>query len=449
MEEKNNEEINIEEVNNEEVNIEVIDDVEVVVESVEEQSVEEQSQETIKPKKKKKRFFAKVVAVVLCAVLFGASAGAGFYFVDKYFDKDEEKTEIEYRPTVPVTSTIVSANTVETVSDIADIVENAMPSVVSITCKSTQNITVWPGYYDQRESASSGSGIIIGENDNELLIVTNNHVVEDTDEVQITFVDGESYKAEVKGTEASVDIAVCSVKKSDIKEETLKEIKIATIGDSTKLRTGELAIAIGNALGYGQSVTKGCISALSREVKIENTTYTAIQTDAAINPGNSGGALLNGKGEVIGINSAKLADEDVEGMGYAIPISKVLPIIQELMNKEHIPDEEKGYMGVECYTVSKEISELYKCPAGVMLTNVVEGAPADKAGLLNGDIVTKVDGIEMTSNEQLIEKVGDHRAGEKIVCTIQRYVEDKYEEMTIEVELGTRPEGFTNNVPNK
>ena len=443
MEEKFNEETEETTV----IKEEIIEPKYYTYENMGEKKVVSDIEEATMPKKKKKGFFGKVVAVVLSAALFGASAGAGFYFVDKYFDdKEEANTATEYKNSIPVASTVISSNTVETQSDIADIVENAMPSVVSITCKSTQNITIWPGYYDQREAASSGSGIIIGENDNELLIVTNNHVVEDTNEVQITFVDGEAYKAEVKGTEASVDIAVCSIKKSDIKEETLKAIKIATIGDSTKLRTGELAIAIGNALGYGQSVTKGCISALSREVSIENTTYTAIQTDAAINPGNSGGALLNGKGEVIGINSAKLADKDVEGMGYAIPISKVLPIIQELMNKEHIPDEEKGYMGVMCSTVSKEISELYKCPAGVMLTEIVEKAPADKAGLMTGDIVTKVDGVEITSNEQFIEKVGDHRAGEKITLTFERFEDGKYNEMSLEVTLGERPEGFSNNV---
>lgn len=406
-------------------------------------------------KKTKSRFFGKVVAVVLSAVLFGVSAGAGFYFVDKYFNKDEVKEEqsdkvnANANANTTIATTVVSSNTVETKSDIADIVEEAMPSVVSITCTSTHNITIWPGYYDQREYDSSGSGIIIGENDNELLIVTNNHVVEDTDKVQITFVDGESYEATVKGTDASVDLAVCSISKKDLKEETVKAIKIATIGDSSKLRTGEMAIAIGNALGYGQSVTKGCISALSREVQIDSTTYTAIQTDAAINPGNSGGALLNGKGEVIGINSAKLASEDVEGMGYAIPVSKVLPIIQELMNKEHIPDAEKGYLGVVCSTVSKEISQLYNCPAGVMFTEVVEDGPADEQGMLVGDIITKINGVEVTTNEQLIDKVGDYREGEKITLTFERFEDGKYNEMTKELTLGKRPEGFTSEVPDE
>ena len=401
-----------------------------------------------KPAKKKKRaFFGKVVAVMLSAVLFGTAAGAGFYFVHKHFEKEDEiSTQTDNKVNIPIASTVVSNNTVETKSDIADIVEDAMPSVVSITCKTKHNISIWPGYYDEREYASSGSGIIIGENDNELLIVTNNHVVEDSDEVQITFVDGELYDATVKGADGSVDLAVCAVSKSALKEETLKEIKIATMGDSEKLRTGELAIAIGNALGYGQSVTKGCISALSREVTIENTTYTAIQTDAAINPGNSGGALLNGKGEVIGINSAKLASEDVEGMGYAIPISKVLPIIQDLMNKEHIPDEEKGYLGVMCQTVSKEISQLYNCPAGVMFAEITKDGPADKAGFLNGDIITKIDDIEITNNEQFVEKVGGYRAGEKVTLTFQRFEDGRYGEKKLEVTLGERPKDFSNEV---
>lgn len=415
--------------------------------------VSDERKDNMEPAKKKKgRFLGKVVAVVLSAVLFGVSAGAGFYFVDKHFNDndDKEQTKVEQGDktgaNTTIATTVVSNNTVETKSDIADIVEEAMPSVVSITCTSTHNITIWPGYYDQREYDSSGSGIIIGENDDELLIVTNNHVVEDTDKVQITFVDGESYEAAVKGTDASVDLAVCSVSKKDLKDETVKAIKIAVIGDSSKLRTGELAIAIGNALGYGQSVTKGCISALSREVKIDQTTYTAIQTDAAINPGNSGGALLNGKGEVIGINSAKLASEDVEGMGYAIPVSKVLPIIQELMNKEHIPDEEKGYLGVVCSTVSKEISQLNNCPAGVMFTEIVEDGPAAEQGMLKGDIITKINDIEVTSNEQLIDKVGDYRAGEKITLTFERFEDGKYNEMKKELTLGKRPEGFSNQV---
>lgn len=455
--EKNNEEYLNENNMNEEKNNEIDNDSKVKEEFVEpryytyENLGEGKIVSDINPNeqpKKKKHFFGKVVAVVLSAALFGACAGAGFYFVDKYYRDDKESEPVTvYKNSIPVTSTIVSSNTVESESDVADIVENVMPSVVSITCTTKQNITIWPGYYDEREYDSSGSGIIIGENDNELLIVTNNHVVEDTDSVQITFVDGESYDAAIKGMERSVDIAVCVVNKKDLKEETLKAIKVATIGDSSKLRTGELAIAIGNALGYGQSVTRGCISALSREVTIEDTTYTAIQTDAAINPGNSGGALLNGKGEVIGINSAKLARNEVEGMGYAIPISKVLPIIQDLMNKEHIPDEEKGYLGVTCSTVSKEISQLYKCPAGVMLTEIVEDGPADKAGLLDGDIVTKVDDIEISNNEQFIEKIGGRRAGDKVKITLQRFDEGMYREKTIELTLGKRPEGFSNKVP--
>ncbi len=400
-----------------------------------------------KKNKKKGGFLKKFVAVIVCAAVFGASAGVGFYFVNRHFGNDEEKSANTEKNNIPIATTVVSANTVETKSDIADIVEDAMPFVVSITCTTKQNVSVWPGYYSEQELPSSGSGIVIGENEEELLIVTNNHVVEDVTTVSITFNDGESYDATIKGTDSSNDLAVCSVKKSDLKEDTAKAIKIAVVGDSQKLRTGELAIAIGNALGYGQSVTKGCISALSREITIDGTTYTVIQTDAAINPGNSGGALLNGKGEVIGINSAKLASEDVEGMGYAIPISKVLPIIQDLMNKEYIPDEEKGYLGVTCSTVGEEISELYNCPEGVLLREVNKDGPADKAGLLNGDIVTKIDGIEVKTNEQFIEKVGNYKAGDKVTLTIERFEDGRYGEMTVEVTLGERPEGFTNKVP--
>lgn len=391
--------------------------------------------------RKKGHFFKKTVAAACIAAVFGCSAGAGFGFINSRLSDGENESDKKQDTAVnySIPATVVASNSASVVSDVADVVDSVMPSVVSISCTTKVNYSTWPGYYTVQEVPSSGSGIIIGENDSELLIVTNNHVVEDSTSVSVSFIDEEVCEATVKGTDASVDIAVVSVDKSKLKKETAEKIKLATIGDSEKLRVGETAIAIGNAMGYGQSVTLGCVSALNREVTIENVTYTAIQTDAAINPGNSGGALVNAKGELIGINSAKLASTQVEGIGYAIPISKVMPIIQALMNKEYVPESERGYLGITGKTVTEQIRQMYDAPYGVIIS-VVEDTPVDKAGLVDYDIITKIDGVEMRTVEELIDYIGSKKTGDEVEITYQRLINGRFKEDKVNVVLDKRPD---------
>jgi serine protease Do len=338
--------------------------------------------------------------------------------------------------------------------DVSHIAEMSMPSVVSITNKGVQEIRSWFGTF-QQETSGSGSGIIIGENETELLIVTNYHVVSDSKELSVYFsfdedtaLEGEKenvVSAKIKGYDSKKDLAVISVQLSDIPNETKGKISIATLGDSSKLKVGEQVVAIGNALGYGQSVTTGIVSALDREVKLtsnngEIISNLLIQTDAAINPGNSGGALLNMRGEVIGINSAKLAAQEVEGMGYAIPITAVESIIGDLMNKEtrdKVDKEKAGYLGVNIISVTAEAAKMYELPVGVYVKSVVEGSTAEKAGIKVGDVIIKIDGSSVASAEELIEALTYYEAGETVELVIKSR-ESGYEEQSIEVVLGSR-----------
>ena len=335
-------------------------------------------------------------------------------------------------------------------SNVADVAEDVMPSIVSITNKSVQEVQDWFSRQTyQMESESAGSGIIIGENDTELLICTNNHVVEDSDTLTVTVIDDESYEAQVKGTDKENDLAVVAVKLDDISDDTRSKIKIAKYGDSDSLRVGEQVVAIGNALGYGQSVTTGIVSALNRDITASEdgsedsaTTYQdLIQTDAAINPGNSGGALLNMNGEVIGINSAKASESGVEGMGYAIPISKAMPILENLMSKQtrsKVDEDKIGYLGINGQGVSDQAVQLYNVPAGVYVTKVQSGSPADKAGLREGDIITKFDGTEVSDMSDLQERLQYYSAGETVELTIQTNKDGAYAEKTLEITLGSR-----------
>ena len=335
-------------------------------------------------------------------------------------------------------------------SNVADVAEDVMPSIVSITNKSVQEVQDWFSRQTyQMESESAGSGIIIGENDTELLICTNNHVVEDSDTLTVTFIDDESYEAQVKGTDKENDLAVVAVKLDDISDDTRSKIKIAKYGDSDSLRVGDQVVAIGNALGYGQSVTTGIVSALNRDITASEdgsedsaTTYQdLIQTDAAINPGNSGGALLNMNGEVIGINSAKASESGVEGMGYAIPISKAMPILENLMSKQtrsKVDEDKIGYLGINGQGVSDQAVQLYNVPAGVYVTKVQSGSPADKAGLREGDIITKFDGTEVSDMSDLQERLQYYSAGETVELTIQTNKDGAYAEKTLEITLGSR-----------
>ena len=352
-------------------------------------------------------------------------------------DATDKKADIP-NTTTSTAQTVSQAGTGYSVSDIA---KNCMPSIVAITTKGIEEVRSMFGT-QQRESEGAGSGIIVGKNDTELLIATNNHVVSGAEEVSVCFDDSEDsvVSAKVKGTDSSNDLAIVSVALSDISDDILSNIKIATIGDSSSVQVGDQVVAIGNALGYGQSVTTGIVSALDREVTIDNVTSKLIQTDAAINPGNSGGALLNANGEVIGINSAKINSSAVEGMGFAIPISDASDVIQNLMNKEtrsKVSDEERGYLGIKGYDVSEEGAQMYNMPTGVYVKEVMSGGGAEKAGLTKGSIITGFEGSSISGMSSLQEQLQYYKAGEEVTLTVQ--IPDKngeYTEKDIKVTLG-------------
>ena len=326
------------------------------------------------------------------------------------------------------------------VTDVTQVVEAVMPACVSITNNFTQTVQdFWGQTYSQDETAS-GSGIIIGENEQELLIVTNNHVVDSTEQLYVQFIDGETVEAQVKGTDASADLAVVAVKLDTIANSTKQEICIARMGDSDSLKIGEPAIAIGNALGYGQSVTTGVISALNRKIDSSNSEEgtSLIQTDAAINPGNSGGALLNMRGEVIGINSNKIGGSSIEGMGYAIPISTARPIIEDLMERQtrtKYSEEERGYLGISCINVTSDLSENFSMPQGIFVAQVYSGTGAEAAGLVRGNIVVAFDGVTVQNQEELTKQMQYYKAGESVEITIMVNSANGYQQKNVTVTL--------------
>ena len=328
------------------------------------------------------------------------------------------------------------------VTDVTQVVEAVMPACVSITNNFTQTVQdFWGQIYSQDETAS-GSGIIIGENEQELLIVTNNHVVDSTEQLYVQFIDGETVEAQVKGTDASADLAVIAVKLDTIADSTKQEICIAKMGDSDSLKIGEPAIAIGNALGYGQSVTTGVISALNRKIESSNSEEgtSLIQTDAAINPGNSGGALLNMRGEVIGINSNKIGGSSIEGMGYAIPISTARPIIEDLMERQtrtKYSEEERGYLGISCINVTSDLSENFSMPQGIFVAQVYPGTGAEAAGLVRGNIVVAFDGVTVQSQEELTKQMQYYKAGESVEITIMVNSANGYQQKNVTVTLSS------------
>lgn len=328
------------------------------------------------------------------------------------------------------------------VTDVTQVVEAVMPACVSITNNFTQTVQdFWGQTYSQDETAS-GSGIIIGENEQELLIVTNNHVVDSTEQLYVQFIDGETVEAQVKGTDASADLAVVAVKLDTIANSTKQEICIARMGDSDSLKIGEPAIAIGNALGYGQSVTTGVISALNRKIENSNSEEgtSLIQTDAAINPGNSGGALLNMRGEVIGINSNKIGGSSIEGMGYAIPISTARPIIEDLMERQtrtKYSEEERGYLGISCINVTSDLSENFSMPQGIFVAQVYPGTGAEAAGLVRGNIVVAFDGVTVQSQEELTKQMQYYKAGESVEITIMVNSANGYQQKNVTVTLSS------------
>ena len=392
-----------------------------------------------KTSKPKKGYMKKVALVVGAAVLFGAVGGVTMqgtsYLTGKLLGKNTKST---VGTTKTVSNAKLTTSTSTVTSDVSDIVENTLPSIVSITNMSVQEVQNFFGGISQQESESAGSGIIISQNDSELLVVTNNHVVEGSDTLTVTFNDGNSVEAQIKGTDSARDLAVVAVPLDKISDDTMNAIKVATLGDSDSLKVGEPAIAIGNALGYGQSVTTGIVSATGRTIDGFDGEY--IQTDAAINPGNSGGALLNANGEVIGINSAKINSSAVEGMGFAIPISDASDVIQNLMNKEtrsKVSDEERGYLGIKGYDVSEEGAQMYNMPTGVYVKEVMSGGGAEKAGLTKGSIITGFEGSSISGTSSLQEQLQYYKAGEEVTLTVQ--IPDKngeYTEKDIKVTLG-------------
>lgn len=401
---------------------------------------EEPAQKTVKEKKER-----KILKSALGGIVFGLCAGVvflGIAFIGKStFLKDKSGREVvlETTQTVAGEQALVSDATQETGTNvISQIAQNCMPSVVAITTKNIDEVRSFFGM-QQYESEGAGSGIIVGKSDTELLVATNNHVVTGATEVSVCFNDSETAVATavVKGSDAANDLAVVAVSLEDLSDEILSSIKVATIGDSSALKVGDQVIAIGNALGYGQSVTTGIVSALDREVEIEDLDAKLIQTDAAINPGNSGGALLNMKGELIGINSAKFASELVEGMGYAIPIATAQPILDNLMNREtrELAGDQAGYLGVSVQDVSEEASSFYNIPKGAYVASTEEGGGAANAGIQQGDIITKFDGITITSASDLSGMVAYYKKGEQIEVTFMRSDNGVYQEKTVVVTL--------------
>lgn len=378
--------------------------------------------------------------MVASAAFLATNAVAG-----KVMGNSASQQAIEKQEAVSDSSNIKLSKSSSTItSDVSAIVEQNMPSVVAITNMSVQEVQSFFGGVQQQESESCGSGIIIGKNDTELLIVTNNHVVEGANTLTVSFVDDAAVEASVKGTDASKDLAVVAVPLESIEASTMDAIEIVTLGDSDALQVGEPVIAIGNALGYGQSVTTGIVSALNRDLEMEGFDSKLIQTDAAINPGNSGGALLNANGELIGINTVKVNANAVEGMGYAIPISDASDVIETLMNREtrtKVPEDEQGYLGIQGVDVTSDSAQMYNMPTGVYIAKVVKGGGIDKAGVSKGSIITKFDGITIDSMETLQEQLQYFRVGEEVEVVVQ--VPEKngeYSEQTVTVTLGERSE---------
>ena len=401
------------------------------------------NEETPKPKKNRK--VPKPVKLVCAGVAFGLVASATFqtgnYVGTKVFGTITTNGKTAKTAQTVDGAKLTTSSSSTGTSDIATIAKNAMPSIVSITNMSVQEVQSFFGGTQQQESTSVGSGIIIGQTDSELLILTNNHVVEGNEKLTVSFVDNESVEANVKGTDSTKDLAVVAVKISDVKDSTMDKIAVATMGDSSKLEVGEQVVAIGNALGYGQSVTTGIVSATERTLDGYEG-GTLIQTDAAINPGNSGGALLNSNGEVIGINTAKVATDSVEGMGYAIPISDASDTIQNLMNqvtKTKVSEAEQGYLGIQGVDVSDESAKMYNMPTGVYISDVVKNGGAQQAGLTKGSVITGLEGTTISDMNSLKEQLQYHRVGDKVKVTVQVPGNNgEYTEKTVEVTLGSK-----------
>lgn len=394
---------------------------------------EEANTSNKKPKKSGRgKYAAKLVA---SAVAFGLIAGLVMQGVTYGFSKAGIGNGATQLATTKTTSSSSSTSS----EDLSGVSSNVMPSIVSITGKFETTSQSWFGQTQSSESEGVGSGIIIGKKDGKILIATNNHVVVDAKSLSVGFVDGKSASATIRGTDSDADLAVVEVNTKDMKASTLKKIAVITLGDSSKLKTGERAIAIGNALGYGQSVTGGYISALNRQVQLTDKTMTLIQTDAAINPGNSGGALLNSKGELIGINTVKYSSEDVEGMGYAIPINTAKPIINKLIKNEATSESEQAYLGVSGQTIDSSMASQFDMPSGVYVQQVIKSSPAQKAGISAGDVIVSFNGSNVSTMDGLKEKISNLKAGKKVKVVVKRQNQmGTYEKKTLTVTLGKK-----------
>lgn len=420
-------------------------------------TVQEEKMKAEEPKPKS-NFRKKMTRCVAYALAFGLVAGTAFegssYAMNQLFGDSKNQSVASTESdgssksdTLPTTS--VSTGDIKSITstDVSQIVENVMPSIVAITNMSEVQYRNFFGYVENQESESAGSGIIVGEDDTYLYIATNNHVVQGASSLTVQFDDDSTASAEVQGTDSTNDLAIVKVAKSDMEDGSLDNVRVASLGDSDSLSVGEAAIAIGNALGYGQSVTTGVVSALNRLVSIEDETTgqtissRLIQTDAAINPGNSGGALLNANGEVIGINSSKYSDTDVEGMGFAIPISTAKPIIDELISTGKSTTAQGAYLGITGVDVSEKESQAYNFPVGAYITQVTENSAAANAGLSQGDIITKIDDTKVTTFTELKSVISGHRAGDVVTLTYQRRGDNgEYQENTMSVTLGEYPQ---------
>ena len=398
-----------------------------------------EAQKTVKHKKS--HGFLKAICY---GITFGLVAGIIIFGINYFGGKafpttsSSSKSFVAGNPSTIKTALSVNKDlsSAVAVTDVSSIAEACMPSVVAINGTVT---TTTAGFYRQTyEAPVAGSGIIIGKNDTELLIVTNAHVVDGVNDLKITFIDDVQVDATVKGSKSSKDLAVVAVKLSDISQSTMDNIVIAEIGDASDVKVGEAAIAIGNSMGYGQSVTVGVISALNREITIDNVTYTVIQTDAAINPGNSGGALINAYGQVVGINSAKLSDESVEGMGYSIPISDVMDVIEELMNKETrqlVEESQRGFIGISGQDIDASTASVWGYPEGIYVGKVQAKSAAEEAGIKYRDIIVSFDGDDVTTMAALKKKLAYYRVGEQVEIGFYRYENDEYVLKTVTLTL--------------
>lgn len=413
-----------------------------------------------KKKVKKSKSFLKKTAAALCLGLgFGVFAGLGFYTVCKTTGVLDKAVVLEKAITadpqesgsvtkLPQERQEIKSTTAQNVNmvatDISGVVEEVMPAMVSIINNATEEMNFWGQTYT-RESASSGTGIIISQNEEELLIVTNHHVAVDSSKLEVTFIDGTVAEARIKGMDSEMDLAVIAVNLKDVSDDTKEVISIATLGDSDDLKLGKPVIVIGNALGYGQSVTNGIISGLNRELEMEDgTTGTFIQTNAAVNPGNSGGALFNINGEVIGIVSSKIGGSAIEGMGYAIPISSASPIISEMMERrtrgDEVDEDDMGYLGVSLQEITSDAILYYNMPEGVFIYEVSPGSGAEAAGAIKGDIITRMEGEKITCYEDLKSILQYYKVGDTVSMTVSRWENGEYTSLNLEVTLGKKPQ---------